>query len=100
VGSHRHDGIVALAGPSAAASTQISARIEDVAPTILYLMGEPVPFDLEGRVLEDAIDQAVLERRPPEYAETEVVEVGGAEGYDEVGAAEVERRLRGLGYLE
>jgi predicted AlkP superfamily phosphohydrolase/phosphomutase len=100
VGSHRHEGVVALAGASAAAGVQLHASIEDVAPTVLYLMGEPVPESLEGRVLVEALDPALLERRPPAYAEEGDFEVGRSRGYDEAGAAEVESRLRGLGYLE
>ena len=47
VGSHRHEGIVALAGPSAAPGG-LFASIEDVAPTIQYLLGEPIPESMEG----------------------------------------------------
>ncbi|MCC6222827.1 MAG: alkaline phosphatase family protein [Thermoleophilia bacterium] len=100
VGSHRHAGMFALAGPSARAGGRISARIEDVAPTILYLMGEPVPDELEGHVLADALDPGLLERRPPASAAAPEIEVADFETYDEAGAAEIESRLRALGYLE
>ena len=49
----------------AASGATISAGIEDIAPTILYLMGEPVPLDLEGRVLEEAISPPTPRKNPP-----------------------------------
>ena len=100
VGSHRVSGMVALAGPAAASGATIVAGIEDVAPTALYLMGEQVPLDLEGRVLEEAVSPETLQKSPPSYGESGPVEVGQAESYSPGEAAEVEGRLRDLGYLE
>lgn len=100
VGSHRHDGVFALRGP-AARPVELSAAIEDVAPTILYLLGEAIPPELEGRVLVEAIDEALLDERAPEYAEEgEAVAVGGRRVYAAEAGDEVEARLRGLGYVE
>ena len=75
VGSHRHEGIVALAGPSAAPGG-LFASIEDIAPTIQYLLGEPIPESMEGQLIDAAIDPALLESRPPVYVadDVEVVE--------------------------
>jgi predicted AlkP superfamily phosphohydrolase/phosphomutase len=100
VGSHRHEGVVALTGPSALEGAELAASIEDVAPTILYLLGEPIPYDLDGRLLAEAIEPALLDRRPPEYAEpAQVGELAGVTRYDR-GEGEVEGRLRSLGYIE
>ena len=98
VGSHRREGIVALSGPSAAPGRQVLASIQDVAPTILYLLGEPVPTALEGRVLEEAIDGSLLDARPPEYQDATDVPAPTAGGVSPAG--DLEERLRGLGYLE
>jgi predicted AlkP superfamily phosphohydrolase/phosphomutase len=100
VGTHRQEGIFALCGGSAVRRSGLSANIEDIAPTLLYLLGEPIPFDVEGRVLEEAIQPALLDARPPEYAEGRAGGMGAIRPYtpDEVG--EVEGRLRDLGYLE
>ena len=101
VGSHRTEGIVLLAGPSAAVGRTIHADIADIAPTMLYLLGRPVPGGLDGRVLEEALDPRLLERRPPEYSYEEDEElVSGAESYSEEDEKVVEERLRALGYLE
>lgn len=99
VGSHRHEGIVALAGPSAGSGQLVLGQIQDVASTILYLLGEPVPTALEGRVLEEALDLSLLEARPPDYRDTDDVEIARAEG-ERADTGELEERLRGLGYLE
>jgi predicted AlkP superfamily phosphohydrolase/phosphomutase len=100
VGSHRHEGIVALSGPSAARGVAITAGIADVAPTILYLLGQPLPDDLDGRLLAEAIDPGLLDARAPEYGEVEGVRIADTEVYDPEDAHSVEERLRSLGYLE
>ncbi len=100
VGSHRLDGMVALAGPSATAGVELSARIEDIAPTILYLLGEPIPGDIEGRVLVEAIDPTILDARPVEYVDVGELAGQELESYSLEEAAEVEGRLRSLGYLD
>jgi predicted AlkP superfamily phosphohydrolase/phosphomutase len=100
VGSHRQDGIVVLSGPAARAGSELSAAIADIAPTVLYLLGEPIPSDLEGRLLTEAIDRDLLDRLPPEYVEAVELELGAPRPYDADGVAEVEDRLRSLGYLE
>jgi predicted AlkP superfamily phosphohydrolase/phosphomutase len=101
VGSHRHEGIFALAGPSAVHAERTFVGIEDVAPTVLYLLGEPLPADLEGRLIAEAIDPDLLDRRPPEYDDSGPQEIAGpAEGYSADEAEEIEERLRGLGYVE
>jgi predicted AlkP superfamily phosphohydrolase/phosphomutase len=100
VGTHRHEGIVAFAGPSAAQREIGTVDIQDIAPTILYLLGERVPADLDGRVLEEIIDPAILDGRLPEYAEMDMVKVGQVQDYAADDLEEIESRLRSLGYLE
>ena len=101
VGSHRHEGIFALAGPSATNGERSAIGIEDVAPTVLYLLGEKIPAELEGRLVAEAIDPDLLDRRPPDYDDTAPFAFDQSEeGYAPEEAEEVARRLRGLGYIE
>jgi arylsulfatase A-like enzyme len=100
VGTHRPEGVIAFRGASAARTEIASANIQDVAPTLMYLLGEPVPESMEGRVLEEIIAPDVLEARPVEYAEGAAVAVGQAEDYSADELPEVEDRLRSLGYIE
>jgi predicted AlkP superfamily phosphohydrolase/phosphomutase len=100
VGTHRLEGIVAFSGPSARQAEIVSANIQDIAPTILYLLDEPVPIDLEGRILEEMIDPERLTERPPEYSEPRSIAVGDVQSYAADELNEIEGRLRNLGYLE
>jgi predicted AlkP superfamily phosphohydrolase/phosphomutase len=99
-GSHRPEGIFVLAGPAARRGARLAPDILDVAPTVFYLLDEPIPLDFEGQLLAGALDPALLETRPVRYAEPEEIDLAEPHGYDEDGAAAVEERLRGLGYLE
>ncbi|MGI0071507.1 MAG: alkaline phosphatase family protein [Thermoplasmata archaeon] len=50
---HSFDGIYSVSGPATGAGTRgPTERILDVAPTLLTLMGQPVPAQLQGRVIE------------------------------------------------
>ena len=99
VGSHRHEGIVALAGPSAAPGG-LFASIEDIAPTIQYLLGEPIPEGMEGQLIDAAIDPALLASRPPTYAAGDVELADRVRAFADDETGEVQDRLRGLGYME
>lgn len=78
------------------------AKIIDLAPTILYLMGASVPADMDGGVIERAINPTYLQQNPPQYMEPpsngETKTPGKA--YSEEEASRVEERLRSLGYIE
>ena len=70
-----------------------------MAPTVLYLLGEPLPADLEGRLVAEAIDPALLDgaRRS---TTTRGRSSSSASRYQAEEEAEVAERLRGLGYIE
>ena len=76
-------------------------HIEDIAPTVLHLCGQPVPRYMDGRFMADAFEEAWLSEHP-------VREEGGEdfEGVDREGPTMtleeeelLKERLRGLGYL-
>ncbi len=100
VGSHRHEGIVSLAGQSAKPGVVLNASILDIAPTILYLLGEAIPAQLEGRILLEAIRPEIVDERPPVYDDEAVLTVAESPNRSSDDAGEVEERLRSLGYLE
>jgi predicted AlkP superfamily phosphohydrolase/phosphomutase len=96
-GGNMPDGIFLFSGPSfREEGLSQSARIVDLAPTLLHAMGLPVPEDMDGRVL-DVFDSASppgqnpVQRRTPLDADRED---SGTDGED------VEQRLVDLGYLE
>jgi len=96
-GCHRREGIFIAHGPGVRQNEQLAeASILDLAPTILTLLGEPVPQTMDGRVLEE-----IFEARPEiAYSEEDAFtsETGGQALNDDE-TAQVEERLRSLGYL-
>jgi predicted AlkP superfamily phosphohydrolase/phosphomutase len=51
-GTHRPEGIVAIAGPGIPAGRTLKASLCDIAPTIYRLFGLPVPPHVEGKPLD------------------------------------------------
>jgi predicted AlkP superfamily phosphohydrolase/phosphomutase len=98
-GAHRPTGILMMSGPQFQTGVRVEgAGLQDLAPTILHLAEVPVPNDMDGRVLLEALADP--------YASTPVAHAepgpdGGVEAstYSKEEAAEVEERLRSLGYL-
>jgi predicted AlkP superfamily phosphohydrolase/phosphomutase len=56
-GTHRRDGILIAWGPPFRKGTKTEgARLIDMAPTILHLMGQSTPDDMDGRVLQELFE--------------------------------------------
>ncbi len=103
-GDHRPDGVLIATGPGIrrGALPLLNPRLIDLAPTILYVLGVPVPKDMDGRILEDLLDPALLQQRPPEYATAPEEALAAAAVGATLSEQESERmreHLRGLGYL-
>jgi len=95
-GCHRLHGLLIGWGEGVRPGRPVEgARIWDLAPTILHLMGLPVPDDMDGRVLTSIL----APDRPVRYEHAAEVEERGGEGFSAEESAEVEDRLRALGYL-
>lgn len=95
-GCHRREGIFIAAGPGIHAGIDLpEANILDLAPTILHLLGEPVPGVMDGRVLTGAL----LDPAPVRFAADDESGMRDEQGFDAAEAEQIEERLRGLGYL-
>ena len=67
-GSHRPYGFLLAAGNHIASKGRVEGgSIMDIAPTILYLMGEPVPKDMDGQVMLHIIDDVFKQNNPVRY---------------------------------
>jgi predicted AlkP superfamily phosphohydrolase/phosphomutase len=55
-GGHSHDAFVIFSGPGIAKGRTLeAARLLDLAPTLLHLLEVPVPEDMDGRILHEAL---------------------------------------------
>jgi predicted AlkP superfamily phosphohydrolase/phosphomutase len=100
-GTHRRDGIVIAHGDSFKKGAEIrGARLIDMAPTILHLLGQPVPADMDGRVLEELFEPAFIAANPIQVGISEGSDGGQGAQYSAEEAAIVEERLKALGYIE
>jgi len=70
-GEHTDTAMLLIRGRRVLPGRQLSrGSVLDVAPTVLYLLGIPLARDLDGRLLEEAIDPSVLQQSPVTYIET------------------------------
>lgn len=94
--SHRMNGIFVASGAGIKNAGEFSgAQLIDLAPTILHLMGLPVPTDMDGRVVTEALADA----RAVEYGGTSAGNAVTRDGYSEEEEKEVIERLADLGYI-
>lgn len=100
-GIHAMDGLFLAAGPGIRKGERFEgASIADLAPTLLYALGKPVPSDMDGKVLLGAFsDDFTASRR------IERVDAGGAPARDAYEYSEeeqkvIEERLQALGYFD
>ncbi len=98
-GTHRIEGVFIGKGPGIAEGHDIGElRIEDIMPTILYLLDIPVPRDLDGEV----VLSSMADRRPVSYQDDIPGTSTGGErqgGYTEEEEDQITDNLRGMGYL-
>jgi len=99
-GHHRPEGIAMLRGLGVKPGAPLeAASIVDLAPTILYAMGLPVPSDMDGRVLTEAFDSEFLSAFPVQYSDAATDRPAGEQQYSQEDEEEIKERLRGLGYV-
>jgi len=99
--SHRLHGIFLLCGPGVRKGKRIEGgHIMDVAPTILHLLGLPVPQGMDGRVLTDALQSDFLESAPVRFEDVPLEVDPSKYEMTEKEAEEVKKMLKGLGYID
>ena len=100
-GDHRMEGILIASGPAVKPGARPEgATLLDIAPTVLQLLGVPVPADMDGRPLVELFDPAVVPgataEQSPAIDSGEAVSAGA---YSEEEDEAIQQRLADLGYL-
>ncbi len=99
-GNHARDGILVLHGPDVRRGEVLPlAAIEDVAPTVLYLLGLPVDADMDGRVLTEALRPERLAAEPVAVADTPYPLPESVFRYSADDEKRIQDMLEGLGYV-
>jgi arylsulfatase A-like enzyme len=79
------------------------AHITDVAPTLLYLLGVPVPAEMDGQVLSEAFEGEFVASHPVQYHQGGLLMHGNAAldaAYTAEETEKIQERLKGLGYID
>jgi len=101
-GVHCLTGMIVACGPHIRAGAETNAHITDVAPTVLYAMGLPVPEHMEGQVLTGLFTDEFRSGHPVRRSAAHVgppAVASMAAGLSAEDAEAVKARLRDLGYL-
>jgi len=106
IGTHHPDGVFVAIGPGVRKGISLSEELSimDITPTLLYMLGFPVPEDLEGRTPEEIFEPDWLEAHPIQIGEPTVPQLseqrGEEEEMDAEGKAKILARLKALGYVD
>jgi len=101
-GTHRMEGILLGYGKDLKKKGAVEgAHIMDIAPTILRLLGVPVPRGMDGQALDGIIKGRFLRSHKAAFSDDEgvVIDSGADSFLSEEDEEEVAKRLKGLGYL-
>ncbi len=103
-GTHRLHGMLLLHGPPFRRGVTLpQAHITDIAPTLLYLLGFPVPSEMDGTVLLEAFRDDLVASRPVQYQAGCWAGQPGASAelaFTAQESARIRARLQGLGYID
>ncbi|MCI4626025.1 MAG: alkaline phosphatase family protein [Candidatus Magnetoovum sp. WYHC-5] len=105
-------GICIIKGPNIIPNGPINdPKIEDITPTALYLLNEPIPQDpvtqdpitqdIDGRILTEAITHEYTNSTPARFTNQQngIIEYVEGEDFNEIDKNAVEEHLKQLGYL-
>jgi arylsulfatase A-like enzyme len=105
-GTHRPNGVFMGLGAGIKKAARIAPmKIQDVTPTIMYLMGLPVPDDMDGQAPRQLFREDFVKGNRLEYTEAESVKPGppgsgGQDIYTEEEEQALRDQLKNLGYME
>jgi len=100
-GSHYINGVIVMRGPHIKKNHEIfNASILDVTPTILYLHGFPLGEDMDGKIIDEAIDGGYLTAYKAEFIPSHDTNRKARKKRLEKGMSEkLKEELKSLGYI-
>jgi predicted AlkP superfamily phosphohydrolase/phosphomutase len=102
-GTHHSEGIFLLKGPGVKSNHRIDeCQIADIAPTMFYLLRQPISNDFDGQVLKDAFLNDYRKRNPIRFQEQVEIALQRRDEDKTYTAKELDmiaEQLRNLGYL-
>ena len=100
-GFHHTHGIFFALGREIKNSLKLSPKITDLAPTILHILGVPIPEDMDGRILKEIFKpDSVYVSRKIQYQTSSTIEKEDAAAYSKKDETKIKKRLEALGYIE
>lgn len=99
-GMHTMNGIFMAQGENVKEGFEVpDPRIIDLAPTVLYALGLPIPDDMDGRVLSEMFEDGYFEANQPVYVAADKTLLDNRYEWREDEEAMLLERLRDLGYM-
>lgn len=100
-GGHTPYGILLASGEMIQPGQVSGATLMDLAPTVLHLLGQPIPPDMDGRPLTALFSPAYLAQHPVQFGNqpAQTMAPAGTDDYTPAEEAEIANQLRQLGYL-
>ncbi len=100
-GNHEPDGILIAGGHGFKKGFAVqAATLPDIAPTILYLLGVPVPEAMDGKVLVDIFDRDAVGEGHVLYSRNDGAADSAPQGLTQDESDMLVKQLRNLGYME
>jgi len=99
-GLHSMDGIFIAYGPQIKPCHVQGSKIIDVAPTVLYATGLPIPKDMDGGVLKNIFKDDILKNRTAEFFDADKTTISRKIAIESREKEQMKEKLRALGYIE
>ena len=101
MGTHRMEGLFLAVGPGIRTGQEVKgACIEDMLPTLLYTLKQPIPASCDGKVLSDIFREEYLAGARPHYSESEWGAAEERDDFSEDEERDIIEKLRSLGYVD
>ncbi|MFC1800356.1 hypothetical protein ACFL2Z_05585, partial [Candidatus Eisenbacteria bacterium] len=99
-GDHRMDGIFLGLGPAFRKGVRLEPlSVLDVAPTVLHLLGLPVPKQMDGKVAAGALDGDYMAQNPVRETDMELLGRARGSALSSGDSDDIRKRLEGIGYI-